>query len=416
MNLEDTIYNTLRLCSNTVPSGYITCGLSSEGKLGAPKLFHSRDFTCGELLNLSLVDQNARPRYLIELLQNIILEKDVKITDFYEKEVIEFVMNIYQIYYGNIFSNVDYEITADDWEAIKIRYKDKPEDFENAQLQYKSGKWRPKYDIFLDALDYNTLPPDFKKTAVVKTKNGGVYEFSYPKYGDFSLSREVIRVAFAGEDLKHKQTQQKAEMKYEIESRIRKGELIDRSRIPLLSNEEVATYNKYMEERSDFINILAKSMFIRSYNGKDISNETLEEKIKVTLMLDIDQYTMKTIIDYFSDLNVGIKKEVKILNPVTRKHVIKEFNFSEMEYFNMYEYNNLLTLLCSISKETNNSIESLLKMPMHQVTSIFTSVKKIFEEEEKERKKQEENPSSSPSTSIPSLPSSYSSLLNSVKK
>jgi hypothetical protein len=206
----------------------------------------------------------------------------------------------------------------------------------------------------------------------------------------------------------------KIDLKTDIESRIRKGETIDISRLPIISNKEIISYNSYQEKKSDFINILIRSLLIRNYNGLDVSSSPLEEKIKITTKLDIDYITMKTIIDYFTDLKVGIKPEIKILNPITRKHIIKEYSFSEMEYFNMYEYNNLLTLLCSISKETTNSIESLLKMPMHQVTSIFTALKTIFEEEEKERKEQEKNQGGSSSPNMPQLPSSYTSMLNSV--
>lgn len=414
MNLESLLCNTISSCSSITPAGYITVGLSSEGNLGAPILFHCRNFTCEELLNLSLVDVDSRPRYLLDLLQKLILEPDVLVSNFYEKEVIEFIMTLYQIYYGNTFLNMDYEMTDEDWEVLALKYKESPDDFLNAQYQYNSKKWRPKYDIFLDALEYNTLPKDFKKTAIVKNKTGEIYEFSFPKYGDFSLARDSIRMAFAKEDSKFSQLQKKIDLKTDIENRIRKGEAIDINKLPVISNKEIISYNNYQENKSDFINILIRSLLIRNYNGQDVSCSPLEEKIKITTKLDIDYITMKTIIDYFTDLKVGIKPEIKILNPITRKHIIKEYSFSEMEYFNMYEYNNLLTLLCSISKETTNSIESLLKMPMHQVTSIFTSLKTIFEEEEKERKEQEKNQGGSSSPNMPQLPSSYTSMLNSV--
>jgi hypothetical protein len=244
MTLDEKLFNTLKFCSLEVPSGYITVGLSSEGKLGAPQIFHARDFVCQELLDLSLVDQEARPRYLIKLLQNLILEPDVKIVDFYEKEVIEFIMTIYQIYYGNAFSNVDYEITDEDWELLKKKYKyDKdPKDFLNAQAQYNAKKWRPKYDIFLDALEYNVLPPDFKKSAIVKNQQG-VYEFSYPKYGDFTLAREAVRVAFAGEEQRFDTLKKKIDIRDQIEDRIRAGEPIDMKQLPPITASEINEYN-----------------------------------------------------------------------------------------------------------------------------------------------------------------------------
>ena len=64
-----------------------------------------------------------------------------------------------------------------------------------------------------------------------------------------------------------------------------------------------------------------------------------------------------------------------------------------------------------MSKETNNPIESLLKMEFHYVMTIYRNLEKLQKEQEKERKKQE-------GTSTPAgykMPPGMQSMMNSVK-
>lgn len=69
-----------------------------------------------------------------------------------------------------------------------------------------------------------------------------------------------------------------------------------------------------------------------------------------------------------------------------------------------------MELLLVLSKETNNSVAEMLKMPSHFVVGMYNALRRILDKEAKARKEAEEKQSKSMSTSsmphinMPSMP------------
>ena len=63
-----------------------------------------------------------------------------------------------------------------------------------------------------------------------------------------------------------------------------------------------------------------------------------------------------------------------------------------------------MELLLSLSKETNNSVYELLKLPAHYVLGMYNSLKAIMRKENEEQKKAEEREKEHSSMSAPSIP------------
>lgn len=67
-----------------------------------------------------------------------------------------------------------------------------------------------------------------------------------------------------------------------------------------------------------------------------------------------------------------------------------------------------MELLLSLSKETNNSVAELLKMPSHFVIGMYNALRRVLKKEEEAREKAEKKQAASspkmPSISMPSMP------------
>lgn len=61
-----------------------------------------------------------------------------------------------------------------------------------------------------------------------------------------------------------------------------------------------------------------------------------------------------------------------------------------------------MELLLVLSKETNNSVAEMLKMPAHFVVGMYNALRKILEKEKKAREEAEKSQKSN--MSIPSIP------------
>src|SRR5574344_957288 len=77
------------------PAGYIPIRLSTLGRVGAPALFHIRNFSTRDLMKISLTDEEDVPAQVLELLKDLIWEEDVDVETFHEEEIIETLVLLY---------------------------------------------------------------------------------------------------------------------------------------------------------------------------------------------------------------------------------------------------------------------------------------------------------------------------------
>ena len=122
--LEDQMLNTLnqevQRAKNlaSVPPGYIEVALSTKGRVGAPAIVHVRNFTVGELLELSLATDTDLPRRLIAALNKAIYE-DTDVANWHESEIEELLIYIYAELYKSTLDSVEFPLLEEDYEFVK---------------------------------------------------------------------------------------------------------------------------------------------------------------------------------------------------------------------------------------------------------------------------------------------------------
>ena len=60
-----------------IPSYYVKINLSTEGKVGAPKEFHIKNFSTRDIMELALTEEKDIPEKLLHILQSLIYEKNL---------------------------------------------------------------------------------------------------------------------------------------------------------------------------------------------------------------------------------------------------------------------------------------------------------------------------------------------------
>jgi len=89
---------TLETSTKDIPVGYLRMELSTQGKMGAPKVFHVRNFDTREIVELSITADSELPIKLGNILDKLIFEEGVSIHDFHENEVVELLVKLFAIF------------------------------------------------------------------------------------------------------------------------------------------------------------------------------------------------------------------------------------------------------------------------------------------------------------------------------
>jgi hypothetical protein len=326
--IEQLVSEARAVTSEGVPGGYIRCMLSSRGKLGAPELFHCRNFMVEDLMDMSLVDDSERPIKVCETLQQLIWEKDVKIADFHEKEVIELLVLLYYCFYGTVFSNMQYEPDEADWKFLAdSNGGEDSEEYQRARQQYKTGKWKPVFDIDLNALEYWEVADDFKSTALMKKPSGFSCKYTYPRYGDLVTMRDFVAKIWAEEDRQHASVAEILRFRRDAENRIRQGEEINLRNIPNIPKATMDEYVDYERRKATFIAKAVRGLHLVEYKGRDVSKDPIEARIALAEDPEIDFSTFDMIATHFNEIKVGIKDTIKVRSPVQGKIVERRYSF-----------------------------------------------------------------------------------------
>ena len=164
----------------SVPPGYIEVALSTKGRVGAPAIVHVRNFTVGELLELSLTTDTDLPRRLITTLNKAIYE-DTDVANWHESEIEELLIYIYAEFYKSTLDSVEFPLLEEDYEFVK-----NGPDGEQRCKDLREHKWVPRTSItLLRDIDPYEVSDDYSPEITIKNKKTGFYvTFSYVKYGD----------------------------------------------------------------------------------------------------------------------------------------------------------------------------------------------------------------------------------------
>jgi len=312
----------------TPPPGYIPVELSTKGFVGAPKLFHIRNFDTADLVGLALTDEDRLPIIVSEMLDGLIWEKDVSVSTFHEKEVVETIVRLYQAFYSDVLKDVEFPWNEEDIDALKNKLGDSDET--RAQIQdLRTRKWIPRVDIQLSK-DVNTFdinPDELKKELYLKDKTGFTVGFSYPRYGDILTLREFMKEAYKDTDQQFASLKNTLKFRQDAEERMRQGENIVMSRIPNVPDFEKDKYIQYESEKQKFGIQAIKALHLVYYEGQDVRNLPLAERTTLVASdFRIDYRMTKAVNEYFSNWKIGLKPEIEMANPL--KGVVESRKYS----------------------------------------------------------------------------------------
>lgn len=314
-----------------IPNGYITIELSTKGLLGAPALFHVRNFSTGDLLNLALTNDAELPIKVCDMLDNLILEKDVSIRDFHEKEVIETLIEIYKTFYTKVMKDIEYQMQEDDWEFLKKVLGEDSQALKLKQQEYAARQWIPRTSIELEKIQFHEMTPDTKTKVHIK-KNDFDAVFTYPRYGDLILLRDFIEKVYKEDDKKFASITEMIKFRQDAEQRILRGETIDLRRLPNVTLDDKKKLEDYEREKATFMVDAVKGLRLVEMNGRDLSKMPLEQRIELGKDARFDFTIYKKVNDYFETLLIGPKEEIPVYNPVQGKIMPRKFSFRIFDF------------------------------------------------------------------------------------
>lgn len=309
--------------SVSCPVGYLEINLSTQGKMGAPKSFHIRNFKVREILSLSLTSEQDLPSRLIEILNDMIYE-DVDVGNWHEKEIEETMVYVFLNFYKDTLTDIAFPLDKSDLEYLAT----KPNG-ESLLKDIADKKWTPRTSITIskDASTYD-LPEDFSTEITVKNKNTGFFvTFDYIKYKDQIVIKKWLDNLYREESFKYKVIEEQLRYNEEISFSI-KDNPENASKLIKVNPELEEEYKNYLKDRMETAMEVIRLISIVNYNGVDISQLSLSKKYE--LMANdarIDYGLISKLDKRQKKMKFGLKPEVTMLNPITNEMCTRGFSF-----------------------------------------------------------------------------------------
>lgn len=333
---EPTIVEKVEQAEQTLkqfecPPGYLEIRLSSKGKYGAPPVFHCRNFSTEDLVHLAVSDDSEIAQRTVEFLNGIIYE-DIDVSNFHEKEVIETLFIIYRTFYGHILNDLPWQLDESDKEWLAAQYPDGVYDakYKNQIEAYENGEWKPTFFLDLNNISFYDIDPDTVKTqAVIKNSiTGFSCIYSWPRYGDVLKVKEYTDIIFKERDKQFASIQEVVRFRNQAEQKALSGGRVDLTHIPNIPKAEREKLRLYEEEKLNFMTTCLRAIQLKEIRGVDISNMTLDQRIKYAQDPELDFATFKAIQSKFSDeLKIGVNDNLTLLNPVTEEMCTRRVSF-----------------------------------------------------------------------------------------
>lgn len=328
-NFKNGVHDEESRVKEDIPNGYIPIELSTQGLVGAPARFHTRNFDTSDLMNLALSEDEELPEKVAKMLDNLILEKDVSVMQFHEQEVVEYLVRLYQAYYSTVLKEVDFPWNEEDLKYLKQTIGSNSSEYETQISDLRAGRWVPKTDVDLALVETFDLDPEsFKKDVYIKDRKSGFQAgFSFPRYGDVVILRNFLLKEFRDRDRQFASVKETLKFRRDAEERMRRGEEIAYSRLPNIPDTEKEKFKEYETEKSLFGVLAIKALHLVYFENQDVRNIPLKDRMEMAQDPRLDYKIMKTVNDYFDKLNIGLKKEVKMRNPFTQKFESRRYSF-----------------------------------------------------------------------------------------
>ena len=299
----------------SVPPGYIEVALSTKGRVGAPAIIHVRNFTVGELLELSLTTDTDLPRRLIAALNKAIYE-DTDVANWHESEIEELLIYIYAEFYKSTLDSVEFPLLEEDYEFVK-----NGPDGEQRCKDLREHKWVPRTSItLLRDIDPYEVSDDYSPEITIKNKKTGFYvTFSYIKYGDRLLVKDWLDKVYRDEEKQFDAL---------VETLKHNSSVADPSKRLPVDPAEKEAYSDFVAKKLGTLTEVSRLISVVNYNGQDVSKMDVDEKYKL-LSQDarIDYGMIAQLAARHDKQPFGLKPFIHMINPLTNEPCVRRFSF-----------------------------------------------------------------------------------------
>ena len=319
--LEDQMLSTLnqevQRAKNlaSVPPGYIEVALSTKGRVGAPAIVHVRNFTVGELLELSLTTDTDLPRRLIAALNKAIYE-DTDVANWHESEIEELLIYIYAEFYKSTLDSVEFPLLEEDYEFVK-----NGPDGEQRCKDLREHKWVPRTSItLLRDIDPYEVSDDYSPEITIKNKKTGFYvTFSYIKYGDRLLVKDWLDKVYRDEEKQFDAL---------VETLKHNSSVADPAKRLPVDPAEKEAYSDFVAKKLGTLTEVSRLISVVNYNGQDVSKMNVDEKYKLLSQDARIDYGMIAKLAARQDKQpFGLKPFIHMVNPLTNEPCVRRFSF-----------------------------------------------------------------------------------------
>lgn len=310
-----------------VPAGYVKVAMSTKGFGYAPKTFHIKDLSVEETLQLGMTAPEEIPVKFPAMMDKLIYEKDVHVGDFMDGEVSEFMIWFYVNFYQHKLKDIDYKLDekTKQWALKNMFGGVDGQPYQNWLRGIERGDIPLHFDIDLYKIRFYSITEKIKTTVEYERK-GFKAVFAYPRFGDAAILQKAVKDKFREQDAQIGPLYDIYKRKMDMEKAIRRGERIDQSQIPYLDEEDLNAARQYEIEKTVYTISLMKGMYLKSIDGRDVSNLSLAERVEIAKDPRIDYPCYQTIQEAFKDMKVGPVPLVEITNPVTGE-VEKDYEY-----------------------------------------------------------------------------------------
>lgn len=315
------------------PPGYVRIELSTRGKVGAPEHFWIRNFMPEDLAVLANTQEQDMPIKVVEILDSMIWNPDgnISVKNFHEKEVVETLLDVYEIFYTTIFPEQTWVPTEEDLDYLAQQCGGKKSQaYLDRVAALKSGEWRPTFDLDISKIEYWDVPDEFKTSVRVKKNVAGEdisIKFSLPKYGDFITLKYFIDEMYSREDARWKRIGEMIKFKEDAKDRLIKGESVNFSAIPDVPQSEYEGYKQYAQEKVVFTMTATKALYIEEFNGQSLVGMPLAKKLEIARDPRITYSLFQQAQKMFDKLKFGYKEEITVHDPIIGKVVTRNYTF-----------------------------------------------------------------------------------------
>jgi hypothetical protein len=305
----------------TIPNGYIPIELSTQGLLGVPKVVHCRNFSTADILDLSLFNESMLPERVVSVLNSIILEK-TDVSNWPDRCIVELLIKLYVNFFTPVLPQISFPWTYEDIKWLEDN--ERAEDARNLEL----GKWVPRIDFNLTDVKINNLDSEVKSFITVTKKDSTFHAkfISYPRYGDVIAVKKATEAKFAESDKNFERIKQDVSIR---ERFLSEGRNI--SALETVNDQDYSKWRIHETKKAIYVAKASQALYLVEFNGIDLSNATIDEKIEFIDHPEFDIKLAQRINRQFEKLNFGIDPQVEIMNPITGLRCLRTFTFRLMD-------------------------------------------------------------------------------------